>query len=178
MSSSRLNAIHRFAGIFVCACDVLIAPSVSAFPIYTTQPETRIDFSPQAAPVVADSTALTDVALDFRPQRSGVSDSPLADSSPRLLATMQTGTSSSTRIEDYPLTLATPLAAPPVPELESLTIGGMQYSSGLNFYANDCSGKPAIGPCDTIEDAFFDLALAWTAELGRDLSFREGLSRI
>jgi hypothetical protein len=58
-----------------------------------------------------------------------------------------------------------PLEAPPVPdaELESLTIGGTQYSTGLRFDANDCGAKAGVGSCGAIEDAFFDLALAWTS---------------
>lgn len=169
MSSPRLHAIHRFAGMLVRVCAVLIAPSVSAFPIYTAQQEARADSSPSAAPVVANSMELTDVGAGFQTRQSGVSDYWLID--PRgVLATMPTATSASSIIEGYPLTMeGTPLAAPADPdaELESFTIGGMQYSTGHTFDANDCNGRTRVGPCDAIEDAFFDLALAWAPELGR-----------
>jgi hypothetical protein len=181
MSSSRFHAIDRFAGMLVCFYAALIAPSVSAFPIYATQPETRTDFSSQTAPVAATLAGFTDVGPDSQPRQSSVSDSPLADPSLQIFATMPSGTSSSARIEDHALMLeATPVATPPVPgaELESLTIGGMQYSTGLDLGANHCIAKSGIGPCAVIEDAFFDLALAWTPELGRQKWYETVLSRI
>jgi hypothetical protein len=182
MSSPRLRAIYRFAGMLFCLCSALIAPSVSAFPIYTSQAETRTDFSSQAAAVGANSAALNDVGPDFPVRQRGVADSPLADSSPRTLAALQqTGTSTSARIEDYVWTLvAAPVATASVPdaELESLTIGGTQYRTGLDFNANKCSAKPGIAPCAAIEDAFFDLALAWSPEPGREEWYETVLSRI
>ena len=181
MSSPRLRAINRFAGMLFCIGSVLIAPSLSAFPIYTSQAETRTDFSSQAAAVVANSAALNDVGPDFHVRQRGVADSPLADSSPRTLAALQTGTSTSARIEDYVWALvAAPVATASVAdaELESLTIGGTQYSTGLDFNANECSAKPGIGRCAAIEDAFFDLALAWSPEPGQEEWYETVLSRI
>jgi hypothetical protein len=72
---------------------------------------------------------------------------------------------SSTREPRDPLIEGTLLAEPSVlgAELQWLTIGEMNYSTGLGFDANDCSIKTGIGACGAIEDAFFDLALAWTS---------------
>jgi hypothetical protein len=107
-----------------------------------------------------------DVGAGFQQRWSEATDSALTDSSPGILATIPGATSSSSNFERHPSVIqAPPLATPPVPdiELESLTIGGIQYSTGLSFFANDCSAKGAVRPCGAIEDAFFDLALAWTS---------------
>lgn len=165
MSRPHLRAIDRLARILTCVCALVIAPSVSAFPLYTGQQETWLDFSTSAAPLVVNSAG-PDVGAGLQQRWSEAADSRFLDSSPGILATIPGANSSSSNFEGGLLTMPSPpLATPPVPdtELESLTISGMQYSTGLSFDANDCSARGAMRPCGTIEDAFFDLALAWTS---------------
>ncbi len=145
-----------------CVCAVPIAPLVSAFPVYTTQAELQTDFS------VANAMLLPDTIAGLHARLGGVSDSPLVESSPSVLAATPTETQPAPNIEArYPLTESPSLAEPPFPDtqLQSLTIAGTQYSTGLALDPNDCKAKAGSGAvCDVIENAFFDLALAWAPE--------------
>ena len=152
VSRHHLHAIARIAGMLACVCAILIAPLLRAFPIYTAQEEPQTDSWPSASPAVANAMALGRVVADLD-----------TDFTSGILAAMPTETSYLSSIDvRYRSTIeGTSLAEAPLPdaELQSLTIAGMQYSTG--FDPSDCSAEAGIGACNAIEDAFYVLALAW-----------------
>jgi hypothetical protein len=109
--------------------------------------------------------ARSTVVADWHRRLSGISHLQLVDAMPGVLATVPTETSSNIEAHHALRIQGTPLAEPPAPdaELQSVTIGGMQYSTGLSFEPNDCYAKAGIGLCNAIEDAFLDLARAGAA---------------
>ena len=145
VSGHRLRAIARIAGMLVCVCAVFVAPLLRAFPIYTAQEEPPTDSWPLASPAVANAKALGRAVADLD-----------TDFTSWIFAATPTEASYLSSIDvGYPSTIeGTSLAEPPLPdvELQSLTIAGMQYSTG--FDPSDCSAETGIGACNAIEDAF------------------------
>jgi hypothetical protein len=127
-----------------------------AFPIYTAEAQLELESSSSTPP--GDTIPQDPAASDLHASRAVAS--PM-DSVLNVAGTML---SSAPATEARHLLAATGASAFERPfagsQFQSLTIAGLEYSTGLGLDGNDCSGKAAVGVCPSITEALFDLASA------------------
>jgi len=152
--------------MLACVCAALVTPLVRTAPIYASQEETQTDSLRSASPAVANAMGLGGVIADWHIWFSGIPRSVLMDPTLRIFATLPADILSTFNIAaDDPLTIEARSHAEPLftdIELQSLTIGGMQYTTGFSFDPNDCYAEMGIRPCNSSADALaaFPVALA------------------
>jgi hypothetical protein len=95
---------------------------------------------------------------------SGIPRSVLTDPTLRIFATLPADILPTFSVAAYdPLTIEGPSHAEPLftdIELQSLTIGEMQYTTGFSFDPNDCHAEVGIRPCNSSADALAAFAAA------------------